>query len=101
MKKIFEVVVDDLPADGTKPHSDKAIIKCLEGLGVETWDWRRMDIPVHVIAKSAGQQVKMLNLYCSGLRAVLQSWSGTDGLVTLEHVGTVPITSHYHLLTTG
>lgn len=86
-KKVFEVMVDELSTtSGTLPHSDKAIVECLRGLDVETWDWRRMDIPFDVIRDAAGNSVKTLYLYCSGLKAVLQSWSDTKGLVNLPNV---------------
>jgi hypothetical protein len=87
VKKVFEVVVDELAK--SPGHSDRAIVECLKNLDVETWNWRRMDIPVDVIIDAAGDHVKSLYLYCSGLRAVLQSWSDTKGLVNLKHVSKV------------
>jgi hypothetical protein len=89
VKKVFEVMVEDLPNSEKGPHSDRAIVECLKGLKVETWDWRRMDIPVDVIAEAAGDHVKTLFLHCSGLKAVLQSWSDTKGLVNLKSVSAV------------
>ncbi|KAI1458770.1 subtilisin-like protein [Annulohypoxylon moriforme] len=99
VKKVLEVVVDDgagsevatddLIAGGKKPHSDRAIIECLDGLGVETLNWRRMDIPADVIVKAAGNHVKTLYLYCSGLNAVLQSWADSQGLSRLEKLENV------------
>ncbi|KAJ0275472.1 hypothetical protein COL940_008821 [Colletotrichum noveboracense] len=83
VKKVFEVVVDEL-LTSKLGHSDMAIVKCLQNLDVETWDWRRMDIPANVIIDTAGDHVKSLYLYCSGLKAVLQSWSDTRGLVNLK-----------------
>ncbi|KAF4426487.1 hypothetical protein CFRS1_v009816 [Colletotrichum fructicola] len=83
VKKVFEVVVDEL-LTSKLGHSDMAIVKCLQNLDVETWDWRRMDIPANVIIDAAGDHVKSLYLYCSGLKAVLQSWSDTRGLVNLK-----------------
>lgn len=85
-KKVFEVMVEELPSSGNLPHSDKAITECLRDLDVETWDWKRMDIPVDVIEEAAGNSVKALNLYCSGLKAVLRGWSDTKGLVNLKNV---------------
>ncbi|XXH01221.1 hypothetical protein Hte_007575 [Hypoxylon texense] len=94
VKKVLEVVVSDgakteaatnLSAGERKPHSDKAIIECLKGLGVETLDWQRMDIPAEVIIEGAGKHVKKLYLYCSGLKAVLQSWADSQGLSRLEN----------------
>ncbi|KUI72493.1 Major intracellular serine protease [Cytospora mali] len=95
VKKILEVEVDDGAKRGTsildpsadrkKPHSDQAIIECLNGLGVETLNWQRLDIPAEVIVEGAGLGVKKLWLYCSGLQAVLQSWADTQGLAKLEN----------------
>lgn len=86
VKKILEVVVEDFADGERRPHSDKAIVECLKGLQVESWDWRRMDIPSDVIVDAAGEHVKTLYLYCSGLRAVLQSWSDRGGLARLKNV---------------
>ncbi|TFB02667.1 hypothetical protein CCMA1212_005148 [Trichoderma ghanense] len=90
VKKILEVVVHDGARRGVtadevatrekKPHSDTAIVHCLEDLGVETLDWQRMDIPADVIVEGAGQSIRTLYLYCSGLKAVLQSWADRRGL---------------------
>ena len=80
--KVIDVSVDDLEC----PHSDVAIINCLMELKVEIWDWKRMDISSDVIVKAAGKHVRVVYLYCSGLNAVLQSWSDTSGLPTLENV---------------
>ncbi|KAJ6262551.1 hypothetical protein Dda_3362 [Drechslerella dactyloides] len=85
VKKVFEVVVDDFGDEQTKSHSDKAILECLRGLQVETWDWRRMDIPTEVIYESAGEHVKTLYLYCSGTKAVLEAWADTNGLARLKN----------------
>lgn len=86
VKEILEVVVDDMGGEDKRPHSDQAIIECLGTFKIETWAWRRMDIPSDVIIKGSGGLVKKLYLCCSGLRAVLQSWCGKDGLARLQHV---------------
>ncbi|OIW30488.1 hypothetical protein CONLIGDRAFT_630469, partial [Coniochaeta ligniaria NRRL 30616] len=97
VKKIIEVLVEDgAKPDGRaddqegreqKPHSDEVIVECLKDLGVEILDWRRLDIPTDVIVDAAGESVKTLYLYCSGLRAVLQSWADQRGLARLREVG--------------
>lgn len=86
VKSLLEVIVVDFEEDDMNPHSDKSIIECVKDLQVEIWDWRRMDISTDVIYDGAGKYVKTLYLYCSGLRAVLQSWSDRGGLVRLENV---------------
>lgn len=86
VKKVLEVVVDDFEDGERKPHSDKVIVESLKGLQVETWDWRRMDISSDVIFDAAGEHVNTLYLYCSGLRAVLKSWSDRSGLAKLKKV---------------
>lgn len=96
VKKVIEVLVEDgAKPDGPfdsldrpkhKPHSDKVIVECLKGLDVESLDWRRLDIPTDVIVDAAGKSVKTLYLHCSGLRAVLQGWANTRGLVRLKEV---------------
>ncbi|KAI0465892.1 subtilisin-like protein [Xylaria cf. heliscus] len=96
VKKVLEVVVDDGAGRGVamhnssaakkKPHSDQAIIECLKGLNVEILNWRRVDIPAEVLAQAAAQSVRTLYLYCSGLKAVLQSWGDRCGLLEEIHV---------------
>lgn len=84
VNKIFKVMVDDL---GPNPHSDEAIIEALEGLGVETWDWKKIDICSSTILRAA-KGVKVLHLYSSGNNAVLRSWACEDGfgLANLKEV---------------
>ncbi|KAL7821823.1 hypothetical protein V8C26DRAFT_391050 [Trichoderma gracile] len=101
VKKILEVVVhdgarrggtaDEVTTREKKPHSDTAIVHCLKDLGVETLDWQRMDIPADVICEGAGQSIKTLYLYCSGLKAVLQSWADSRGLVQLKNLENVTV----------
>ena len=86
VKKIFDVSVYDFKENGKKPHSDKAIFECLRDLQVESWDWQRMDIPSSLLPETAGEHIKTLKLYCSGRRAVLQSWSDCGGLAKLKNV---------------
>ncbi|MCJ1394257.1 hypothetical protein MMC18_007135 [Xylographa bjoerkii] len=93
VKKVIDVSVDDFK----RPHSDVAIINCLTELKVETWDWRRMDISSDVIANAAGEYVKVVYLYCSGLNAVLQSWSDTSGLPTLKNLEEVYLETYQGL----
>ncbi|CAK7213326.1 hypothetical protein SCUCBS95973_001766 [Sporothrix curviconia] len=88
VRKVFQVSVndfDDQCSDSVwRRHSDKAIVECLKGLGVETWDWQRPDIPCSAISDAAGDSVKTLYLYSSGLDAVLESWASPGGLPRLK-----------------
>lgn len=86
VKRVMDVTVDDFERGDRIPHCDQAIIECLKDLQVETWNWQRLDISSRVISKAAGKHVKVLYLYCSGLAAVLESWSAMDGLPRLENV---------------
>lgn len=58
VKTVLEVIVDDFGDEKRRPHSDNAIVECLQSLGVETWNWQRMDISSDVIARAAGETVK-------------------------------------------
>ncbi len=84
VKKVVEVVVEDFDTNDMS-HSYQAIEACLEGLNVETWNWRRMDIPSDLIYKVA-MSVSVVYLYCSGSIAVLRSWSDINGLARLKNV---------------
>lgn len=80
VKRVLDVVVEDME----KPHSDDVIFACLDKLQVETWEWRRPDISSELIFRAAGDSVKVVHLYCSGLESVLRSWSAPDGLPRLK-----------------
>jgi hypothetical protein len=88
VRKVFQVSVNDFDDQSSgslwRRHSDKAIVECLKGLGVETWDWQRPDIPCSAIQEAAGDSVKTLYLYSSGLDAVLESWASPGGLPRLK-----------------
>lgn len=88
VQKVLQVIVED-SGEGKqwRPHSDKAIVECLRGLDIESWAWKRDDIPSGVIEASCGEHVKTLFLWCSGRKAVLQSWSDGRGLARLKAVG--------------
>jgi hypothetical protein len=86
VKKVVEVAVDDLEYEDGKAHSDDAILYCLDGLHVETWNWAKMDISSDLIFQATGGHAKEVYLYCSGLNSVLRSWSNCDGLVLLSKV---------------
>ncbi|KAL1855204.1 hypothetical protein Daus18300_011205 [Diaporthe australafricana] len=97
VSKVIEVVVYDFETNERKSHSDQAIAKCLQGFKVEIWDWKRMDIPTHIIFEACKDHVRTLYLYCSGLKAVLESWASVTGLVRLEKLETVTVEVHQGL----
>lgn len=80
VKTVLKVIVDDLQEPA---HHDEAIEECLDGLGVEVWDWRKIDISPEVIKKVA-PDVREIHLYWSGNNAVLRGWSEPEGLRQLK-----------------
>ncbi|KAK4107020.1 subtilisin-like protein [Canariomyces notabilis] len=94
VRKIIEVVVDDFEDAARPSHCDDAIVKCLKPFNIEAWDWRRMDIDSDVISRAAGDHVRVVNLYCSGLNAVLRSWSDREGLPSLKALEEVYLETH-------
>jgi len=82
VKKILKIVVEDRAGI---PHSDQVIENCLNNFDVEIWDWRKLDLCSYTIL-AAAPKVRVLYLYSSGNRAVLQSWCSTSGLRILERV---------------
>ncbi|KAG8169744.1 hypothetical protein KVR01_000489 [Diaporthe batatas] len=96
VKTILKVIVDDLKEPS---HSDEAIEACLDGMGVETWDWRKFDLSPDVIHKAA-PKVRVVHLYWSGNNAVLLGWSATEGgLKTLKELQKVHLHVHQGLET--
>lgn len=81
VRKIIMVIVID---DGEIPHGDD-VIEELERFDVEELDWRKGDLCSSVILKAAKNATKLF-LYSSGNKAVLRSWSGSDGLNKLLKV---------------
>lgn len=78
--KIIRVVVEDDPADF---HSDEVIEHSLRGFDVEEWKWFKWDLCIDTILEAA-PNVREVNLYWSGNKAILKSWTAPDGLVSLR-----------------
>ncbi|KAI9667432.1 MAG: hypothetical protein M1821_000247 [Bathelium mastoideum] len=87
VERILKIIVVD---DEANPHSDEVIIESLKNFDVERWDWIKFDICSDVIEQAA-PNVRYLNLYCSGNRAVLRSWSSPTGLVRLSKLRSVHV----------
>ncbi|KAL7939080.1 hypothetical protein V8C35DRAFT_285649 [Trichoderma chlorosporum] len=90
VEKIFKVIIEDIVP---LPHTDEAIRKALEGLGVEVWDWRKLDICAQTIIH-ATKGVRQLYLHSSGNEAVLHSWACEHGLTELNELESITITMH-------
>lgn len=82
VKSIMKVTVMD---EGKLSHSDEAIERCMDGLEVKVWNWRRVDLCIDVIANST-PNVTDVTLYSSGNNAVLVGWSSINGLPKLKKV---------------
>ena len=89
VKTILKVIVDDLAEPA---HSDEAIEKALDKMGVEIWDWKKTDLCTEVI-QTAAPNVREVHLYWSGNNAVLRGWSEEGGLKQLKELTTV----HLHV----
>jgi hypothetical protein len=87
---ILKVIVDDLQEPA---HQDEAIEECLDGLGVEVWDWRKMDISPDVIKKVA-PGARGINLYWSSNNAVLRGWGEVEALRELNKLEKVYLHAH-------
>ncbi|KAI1213091.1 uncharacterized protein F4807DRAFT_471577 [Annulohypoxylon truncatum] len=89
VKIILKVIVDDLQEPA---HSDEAIEFCLIGMGVEIWQWKKVDLSPEVIQKVA-PEARIVHLYWSGNNAVLRGWSEPEGLRKLKRLQEV----HLHV----
>ncbi|KAF7948884.1 hypothetical protein EAE96_008066 [Botrytis aclada] len=87
VKTILSISVKDLDSPA---HSDESIEKALEGFGVETWDWQKIDISTGVI-ETVAPDVRVVHLYWSGNNAVLRGWGEEGGLKKLKHLEAVYI----------
>lgn len=80
VKKIHKLTVED---NEFLPHSDDAIVKALQNIEVDTWNWIQDDLCSDTIV-SAARKARRVFLYSTGKKAVLQNWC--VGLCELEHV---------------
>lgn len=88
VQKVLEANVED---DEIEPHCDEAIEMALQGLDVETLNWKKIDLCSDVL-KNAVKDVKELFLYSSGNNDVLRSWCVEDGLAKSQKV--IMVSSH-------
>ncbi|PNP79773.1 hypothetical protein FNYG_06866 [Fusarium nygamai] len=89
VETILRVFVQDSDPD-CPSHSDEAIEKALQGMGVEVWDWNKTDLCTEVIV-TAAPKAREVHLYWSGNNAVLRGWSEAGGLAKLPALGLVKI----------
>ncbi|SRR6266480_7638179 len=76
VRRIIDVDVDD---DMEPCCTNDAIEASLKGFEVQRLRWKRTDIPCDVFSNSTSA-LSDLSLYWSGDMAVLDGWSGPDGL---------------------
>lgn len=86
---ILKVIVDDLREPA---HSDDTIETCLRKMGVEIWEWKKMDLSPKVI-QSVAPNSRIVHLYWSGNNTVLLGWGASQGLGKLEKLEEV----HLHV----
>jgi len=82
VKKVFEVKLDDFPANAL---GEEAIAMAIKPLKIETLNWRRLDLSVPTILDAA-PGVSQLYLYSSGNRGILDHWCGDGGVCQLTNV---------------
>ncbi|KAI1464374.1 uncharacterized protein F4812DRAFT_209456 [Daldinia caldariorum] len=101
VKKIFTLEVDDV---SDEPHTNVGIREALRGISadepdgtrdfeIEVWKWKKFDICVETIAKSA-PGVHEVHLYSRGNVAVLRGWSCRSGLAQLKRLREVHVEIH-------
>lgn len=87
VETILRVIVDDSEFPS---HSDEAIEKALNGMGVEIWQWNKPDLCTEVILNAA-PKAREVHLYWSGNNAVLRGWSEEGGLPRLPELKVVKL----------
>ncbi|KAL8857682.1 MAG: hypothetical protein Q9178_005717 [Gyalolechia marmorata] len=86
VKSIMRLVVRDR---GPIFCSDETVEKCLEGLEVRYLDWDRPDMCTDTLLTTP--DLVQVDLYWSGLKAVLSSWGDTNGLRKLQRLRDVDL----------
>ncbi|EXA41585.1 hypothetical protein NW756_010087 [Fusarium oxysporum] len=89
VETVLRVFVQDSDPDSPS-HSDEAIEKAIQGMGVEVWDWNKTDLCTEVIV-TAAPKAREVHLYWSGNNAVLRGWSEAGGLAKLPELGLVKL----------
>ncbi|KAF5965867.1 intracellular serine protease [Fusarium coicis] len=89
VETVLRVFVQDSDPDSPS-HSDEAIEKALQGLGVEVWDWNKTDLCTEVVL-TAAPKAREVHLYWSGNNSVLRGWSEAGGLAKLPKLGLVKL----------
>jgi hypothetical protein len=89
-KNIIKVSVED---GEELPHSDEAIVECLEDFEIEILDWRKPDIcPLAILGENmSSSNIRELHLHWSGNNTVLRGWSAPRGLAGLPKLSKVHI----------
>lgn len=87
VERILKVIVDD---SSSEPHSDAAIEKALEGFGVESLEWSKLDLDPETLYNATltktspelppTSQLSEVVLRWSGNNAVLRAWGEPEGL---------------------
>lgn len=81
VKGIMRLIIQDR---GPIFCNDKTIEECLKGLEVRYLDWDRPDICIDTLRLTP--DLVKVDLYWSGLKAVLCSWGDANGLRTMQRV---------------
>lgn len=82
VRKIMRIKVED---DDNDFHSDELIEQSLKGFGIEEWNWFKWDMCIETICNAA-PEIREVDLYWSGNKAILKSWAAEDGLARLKKV---------------
>jgi hypothetical protein len=101
VRKIFTLEVDDV---SDEPHTDVGIREALRGISadkpdgtrdfeIEVWKWKKFDICVETIAKSA-PSVHEVHLYSRGNVTILRGWSCRPGVAQLKGLREVHVEIH-------
>ncbi|KAL8305071.1 hypothetical protein RB600_008111 [Gaeumannomyces tritici] len=84
VRSILKLVVLD---NKERPCSDETVEKCLDGLEIRYLDWNTPDLAAETLGKA--KELVELDLYWSGLRAVMSGWLDTKGLSILKSLRTI------------
>ncbi|KAF6833666.1 hypothetical protein CPLU01_05387 [Colletotrichum plurivorum] len=87
VKRILKVIVDD---SSQEPHSDAAIEKALEGFGVESLEWSKLDLDPETLYNATltktspklppSSELSEVVLRWSGNNSALRAWGEPEGL---------------------
>jgi hypothetical protein len=85
-KGVLNVIKLKVPDRLVNPHEDLQMATEVDNFGVESLDWKVLDLSISIFSEKVKEKIKELHLYSSGKRAVISHWFSPEGIRSLKKV---------------